>query len=120
LDFERFVVDGDFQGNAVINYCEPEVPFTRITEHKHFAPWEAHSGSVVYREYSRACEVGDTPYYPLALEQDVSLYRAYQKLAHSLPQVTFLGRLATYRYLDMHIVIEEALLEARRVLELLR
>ena len=54
LDFERFTYDGDYQGCAVMNYGEEEVPYTRITEHKHFAPWETHEGSVCYREFSRA------------------------------------------------------------------
>ena len=67
LDFEREVHDGDFQGCPVMNYCDPDVPFTRITEHKHFAPWESHERTVTYREFSRAAEPGDIPYYPIRL-----------------------------------------------------
>ena len=61
LDFERFTYQGDYQGCAVMNYGEEAVPYTRITEHKHFAPWEEHEGSVCYREYSRAAEAEDIP-----------------------------------------------------------
>ncbi|WP_312511177.1 UDP-galactopyranose mutase [Massilia sp.] len=65
LDFEVFRADGDFQGNAVINYCDGEKPYTRITEHKHFSPWEQHDKTICYAEYSRQCEEKDIPYYPI-------------------------------------------------------
>ena len=109
LDFERFQEDGDFQGNAVLNYCEEQVPYTRITEHKHFAPWETHRGTVCFREFSKATAPGDIPYYPLRLQQDLELLGRYQEYSSKVPGVTFVGRLGTYRYLDMHMVIEEAL-----------
>lgn len=110
LKFERFDKKGDFQGNAVINYCDEDVPWTRISEHKHFAPWEEHEKTVCYREYSALCGEDDTPYYPLRLNEDKELLRRYIERANQeeLP-VTFVGRLGTYRYLDMHVVIAEAL-----------
>ncbi len=109
LDFQREQVDGDFQGNAVINYCDADVRWTRIAEHKHFAPWESHAASIIYRETSRACGEGDTPYYPLRLTDEKRLLAAYVALAREQRGVSFVGRLGTYRYLDMHVTIAEAL-----------
>ncbi len=109
LDFERFTHDGDYQGCAVMNYGEVDVPYTRITEHKHFAPWESHEGSVCYREFSRAAEPGDIPYYPVRQVEEKALLADYVKLAEETPGVTFVGRLGTYRYLDMDVTIREAL-----------
>ena len=109
LDFERFTYDGDYQGCAVMNYGEESVPFTRITEHKHFAPWESHEGSVCYREFSRACTADDIPYYPIRQVKEKALLADYVDLAHETKGVTFVGRLGTYRYLDMDVTIREAL-----------
>ncbi|MGZ3214955.1 UDP-galactopyranose/dTDP-fucopyranose mutase family protein [Paracoccus sp. T5] len=113
LDFERFTYQGDYQGCAVMNYGDRAVPFTRITEHKHFSPWEAHEGSVCYREYARAAEPGDTPYYPVRLVQEKALLERYVALAQETRGVTFVGRLGTYRYLDMDVTVREALDAAR-------
>ncbi|WP_022708422.1 UDP-galactopyranose mutase [Paracoccus zeaxanthinifaciens] len=109
LDFERFTHQGDYQGCAVMNYGDADVPYTRITEHKHFSPWESHEGSVCYREYSRAAEPGDTPYYPIRLVDEKAMLAQYVALAEETPKVTFVGRLGTYRYLDMDVTIREAL-----------
>ncbi|MDJ0820528.1 MAG: UDP-galactopyranose mutase [Paracoccaceae bacterium] len=109
LDFERFTHVGDYQGCAVMNYGDENVPFTRISEHKHFAPWEEHDGSVCYREYSRACEPGDIPYYPIRQVREKALLAEYVALAEKAEGVTFVGRLGTYRYLDMDVTIREAL-----------
>lgn len=109
LKFERFDESGDYQGNAVINYCEESVPYTRIAEHKHFTPWEEHEDTVCFKEYSKLAEEGDTPYYPLRLANDKSLLEKYVNLANKESNVTFIGRLGTYRYLDMHVVIGESL-----------
>ncbi len=109
LIFERFDETGDFQGNAVINYCELEIPYTRISEHKHFTPWESHEQTVCFREYSKFCEVGETPYYPLRLNGDKALLERYVELAEKELNTTFIGRLGTYRYLDMHTVIGESI-----------
>lgn len=114
LDFERFSDTGDYQGCAVMNYGDREVPYTRITEHKHFSPWESHEGTVCYREYSRAAEPGDTPYYPIRLVEEKALLEQYVDLARATPGVTFVGRLGTYRYLDMDVTIREALDTAAR------
>jgi UDP-galactopyranose mutase len=116
LVFERFDETGDYQGNAVLNYCQEAVPYTRITEHKHFAPWEDHEDTVCFREYSKECEPGDTPYYPLRLTGDKELLERYACLAGKEAGVTFIGRLGTYRYLDMHVVIGESLDLSRRIL----
>lgn len=113
LDFERFTYDGDYQGCAVMNYGEEEVPFTRITEHKHFAPWESHEGSVCYREFSRAAGPDDIPYYPIRQVKEKALLSEYVALADKTEKVTFVGRLGTYRYLDMDVTIREALDTAR-------
>lgn len=87
---------------------------TRITEHKHFSPWESHEGTVCYREYSRAAESGDTLYYPIRLVEEKALLEQYIDLARATPGVTFVGRLGTYRYLDMDVTIREALDAAAR------
>ncbi|MBU3032250.1 UDP-galactopyranose mutase [Paracoccus marinaquae] len=109
LDFERFTHEGDYQGCAVMNYGDRDVPYTRITEHKHFSPWESHEGSVCYREYSRAAEPDDIPYYPIRMVEEKSLLSQYVELAQATPGVTFVGRLGTYRYLDMDVTIREAM-----------
>jgi UDP-galactopyranose mutase len=109
LDFERFTYQGDYQGCAVMNYGDRDVRHTRITEHKHFSPWETHEGSVCYREYSRAAEPCDIPYYPIRMVEEKELLAQYVALAQATPGVTFVGRLGTYRYLDMDVTIREAL-----------
>jgi len=109
LDFERFYADGDYQGTAVMNYCNEEVPFTRITEHKYFAPWEKHEKSVCYREFSRACQPSDIPYYPIRLVKEKALLNRYLDMAEAETNISFIGRLGTYRYLDMDVTIREAL-----------
>jgi UDP-galactopyranose mutase len=100
---------GDLQGNAVINYCDLDDPFTRIHEHKHFAPWEEHGRSLLFTEYSKETGSGDIPYYPKRLSADLALLSSYQARAQREKIVTFVGRLATYRYLNMDAVIAEAL-----------
>ena len=109
VTFERGEAEGDFQGNAVLNYGDPGVPFTRIHEHKHFTPWEDHTRTTYFREYSKETQPGDAPYYPKRLEADQRLLLEYRNLAAKERGVSFLGRLATYRYLDMEKVIGEAL-----------
>ncbi|MEY8881339.1 UDP-galactopyranose mutase [Donghicola sp. XS_ASV15] len=117
LDFERFNYEGDYQGCAVMNYGEVDVPYTRITEHKHFAPWENHEKSVCYREFSRAAEPADIPYYPIRQVKEKALLSEYVELANAASGVTFVGRLGTYRYLDMDVTIREALDTARGFVE---
>lgn len=120
LDFERDTCQGDYQGCAVMNYCEADIPFTRITEHKHFSPWESRSGSVIYREYSRECGPDDIPYYPIRLVAETALLAAYLERLAEIERVTFVGRLGTYRYLDMDVTIREALDTVRIFLALRR
>jgi UDP-galactopyranose mutase len=109
LAFEREEAAGDYQGAAIVTYCEDSVPYTRITEHKHLAPWESHARTVVFREYARAMEPGDIPFYPVRLHAAKALLERYVRRASAETGVTFLGRLGTFRYLDMHVVIGEAL-----------
>lgn len=109
LDFSAERHDGDYQGNAVINYCDESVPWTRIAEHKHFTPWECHDKTLIYRESSRECGPGDIPYYPIRLAKEKNQLARYVALAGAEHNVSFLGRLGTYRYLDMHVTIGEAL-----------
>jgi len=116
LDFERFDAEGDYQGCAVMNYCEESVPYTRVTEHKYFAPWESHDRTVCYREFSRRCEPGDIPYYPVHLVQEDSMLRQYAARARAEKNMTFVGRLWTYRYMDMDMTIRVALDVARSFL----
>ncbi|CAN7582168.1 UDP-galactopyranose mutase [Pararhizobium sp. LjRoot235] len=113
LDFERFTYKGDYQGCAVMNYGDVSTPYTRVTEHKHFSPWEDHAGSVCYREFSRACGPQDIPYYPIRLIDDKEQLAQYVARAARETSVTFVGRLGTYRYLDMDVTIREALDTAR-------
>ena len=109
LDFEKIEGEGDYQGCAVMNYCDETVPWTRITEHKHFAPWENHANTVCFREYSRAHQQNDIPYYPIRLLSDQTVLQRYIKLGKQEKNVTFVGRLGTYRYLDMDVAIIEAM-----------
>lgn len=120
LDFVREAHFGDFQGNPVINYCDQTVPWTRISEHKHFAPWEKHDRTVTFKEFSRACVEGDTPYYPIRLTKEKALLAHYVGRARDEAHVTFVGRLGTYRYLDMHVTIAEALHAAEHFVHALR
>ncbi len=117
LDFERFTYDGDYQGCAVMNYGDEEIPFTRITEHKHFSPWEEHKQSICYREFSRNCEEGDTPYYPVPLPNNQNKLDEYIMLAQKLQGLSFVGRLGTYRYLDMDVTIREAMNTAQQFIQ---
>ena len=119
LDFVEEVHDGDHQGCPVINYCDESVPYTRITEHKHFAEWEKHDRTVTYHEYSRLCGEDDVPYYPIRLVQEKEQLLQYVHSADGERGVTFMGRLGTYRYLDMDVTIHEALQTADRLIEAL-
>jgi UDP-galactopyranose mutase len=116
LRFEDLRDTGDFQGCAVLNYCDEAVPYTRVTEHKHFSGWEAPEGTVVSYEYASDCGPGDTPYYPLRLTGDRSGLDAYIAMAKATPGVSFIGRLGTYRYIDMDVAIREAFTTAEATL----
>lgn len=120
LDFEPIRAEGDFQGCAVLNYCDDSVPWTRISEHQHFAPWENHEKSLCFSEYSRACGPEDTPYYPIRLVAEKAQLARYVERARLERGVTFVGRLGTYRYLDMDVTIGEALETADAYVDALR
>lgn len=107
--FERAVAEGDYQGNPVINYADPEVPFTRVHEHKHFTPWEEHEKTTYFKEFSKETEEADIPYYPKRLTEDMEKLALYEEEVKKMDKIYFVGRLATYRYMDMHHVIGEAL-----------
>ncbi|MEO8822853.1 MAG: UDP-galactopyranose mutase [Ginsengibacter sp.] len=109
VTFESSVHDGDYQGTAQMNFCDEEVPYTRITEHKFFTPWETFDKTIIFKEFSKETSPDDVPYYPKRLKEDKVLLKKYRQKAESLSNVSFLGRLATYRYMDMHEVIGEAI-----------
>ena len=98
----------NYQGNAVVNYTEREVPYTRIIEHKHFE-FGTQRGTVITREYPAEWKEGDEPYYPLNNERNDALLARYQGLAKAKPHVIFGGRLGQYKYYDMDKVVEAAL-----------
>jgi len=112
LDFEQEVLPvGDFQGTSVMNYPDPDVPFTRIHEFRHFHPERDYPSdrTVIMREFSRFAERGDEPYYPVNTPGDRDRLLAYRERAKAEPGVLFGGRLGTYQYLDMHMAIGSAL-----------
>ena len=117
LDFERIDAIGDYQGCPVMNYADQDIPWTRITEHKHFAPSETHAKTIVYKEYSRFAEQSDTPYYPIRSAQSHPVLQAYLNRAAAEHNVTFLGRLGTYSYLDMDQCIMQARQAAKTFLD---
>lgn len=107
--FETEVLDCDnYQGNAVVNYTEREVPYTRIIEHKHFE-FGQQEKTVISREYSSEWKVGMEPYYPVNDEKNTRLFEKYQELAKAEGNVILGGRLGDYKYYDMDKVIEAAL-----------
>lgn len=108
LRFESKVLKGDYQGNAVINYTEEHVPFTRITEHKHFE-FKNQEKTVVTWEYPDDYDKSKIPYYPINNKRNQELYELYKKEAEKQDGLIFGGRLATYAYLDMGQTISTAL-----------
>ena len=119
LRFETETLDlENYQGNAVVNYTEYEIPYTRIIEHKHFEfgcqggygnTEAANLRTVITREYPAEWVKGAEPYYPINDEKNNALYEKYKLLAEKEERVIFGGRLGTYRYYDMHKVVSEAL-----------
>jgi UDP-galactopyranose mutase len=109
LTFQRLSDIGDYQGCAVLNYCDADIPYTRISEHKHFSPWESHQKTVCFKEFSSEATENDIPFYPIGLAAENKLLEQYRALAKTEKKVTFVGRLGTYRYLDMDVTIAEAL-----------
>ena len=112
FDTER-IEEENYQGNAVVNYTQREVPYTRVIEHKHFAPEEERKNpkdyTIISREYSEEWGPGSEPYYPVNDEKNGALYEKYRELAEKEENVIFGGRLGLYRYYDMDKVIRAAL-----------
>lgn len=107
--FEEEELDcSNYQGNAVVNYTDAATPFTRIIEHKHFE-FGLQPDTVISKEYSKEWKPGDEPYYPVNDKKNSTLYARYRALADKQDRVIFGGRLAEYKYYDMHQVIEAAL-----------
>lgn len=98
----------NYQGNAVVNYTEREVPYTRIIEHKHFE-YGTGKGTIITREYPATWKHGDEPYYPMNDDKNNSLYEKYKELAAEYPDILFGGRLGQYKYYNMDQVIRAAL-----------
>ncbi len=118
LRFEHELLEGEenYQGNAVVNYTERDIPYTRIIEHKHFE-FGNQPDSVITREYPMTWEKGEEPYYPVNNDKNTRLYEEYLALAENESNVIFGGRLGNYRYYDMDKVIEAALKTASKELE---
>lgn len=116
VKFETEILDMDnYQGNAVVNYTDREVPYTRIIEHKHFE-FGQQEKTVISREYSSEWKKGMEPYYPVNNAQNNQLYERYKQLAAKEKNVIFGGRLGSYQYYDMDKVVKEALERAKREL----
>ena len=115
LRFEtEFLADCDnYQGNAVVNYTERKIPYTRVIEHKHFE-FGTQSGTVITREYPALWQEGEEPYYPINDGKNETLFKKYLEMAKKKPHVIFGGRLGQYRYYDMDKVIAQALEAAER------
>ncbi len=108
FETEELPEEDNYQGNAVVNYTEREVPYTRIIEHKHFE-FQTGEGTVITREYPATWRKGDEPYYPINDEKNGALYAQYAELAKKEANVLFGGRLGQYKYYDMDKVIRSAL-----------
>ena len=110
VTFETELLEGveNYQGNAVVNYTDAETPYTRIIEHKHFE-YGTQPDTVISKEYSKEWQTGDEPYYPVNDTRNMELYARYKALADMQENVIFGGRLAEYKYYDMHKVIERAM-----------
>lgn len=107
FESEKLSVD-NFQGNAVVNFTERQVPYTRIIEHKHFDPVVTEH-TVITREYPSEWKIGDEPYYPVNDDKNMTLFKKYKELAKDKSNTKFGGRLGEYKYYDMHQVIKAAL-----------
>ncbi|WP_321373667.1 UDP-galactopyranose mutase [uncultured Draconibacterium sp.] len=116
LHFEHEVLETDnFQGNAVVNYTDREIPFTRILEHKHFE-FGQQKRTIITREYPHEYSKDNESYYPINDEKNQSIYEKYLKLSEKNKNIIFGGRLAEYKYYDMHQVIEKALDKAQQII----
>ncbi|AUN04128.1 UDP-galactopyranose mutase [Clostridium botulinum] len=109
LRFETEVLDlENYQGNAVVNYTDKETSYTRVIEHKHFE-FGTQQKTIVTKEYPSEWEKGDEPYYPINDKKNIELYEKYKDLAMKEDKILFGGRLADYKYYDMHHIVGKAL-----------
>ena len=117
LRFDTEILNTDnFQGNAVVNYTDADVPYTRIIEHKHFE-YGTQDSTIITKEYPKTWKRGDEPFYPINNEKNNILYSKYLTLAKQEKNVVFGGRLGMYRYFDMHNTIESSLECAKKELD---
>lgn len=117
LRFDTEILNMDnFQGNAVVNYTDADVPYTRIIEHKHFE-YGTQDSTIITKEYPKTWKRGDEPFYPINNEKNNILYSKYLTLAKQEKNVVFGGRLGMYRYFDMHNIIESSLECAKNELD---
>jgi len=98
----------NYQGNAVINYCDHNIPYTRILEHKHFEKIMTDKTVVTY-EYPEDCTQDTIPYYPVNCNDNQDIYKKYKDESKYLTNFIFGGRLSEYKYMDMHVVVESAI-----------
>ena len=105
---EKRLGEENYQGNAIVNYCDNSRKYTRIIEHKHFEKVDT-DHTVITKEYPQKYRRGLTPYYPINDKTNQDLYKKYKEMSNSLTNVMFGGRLAEYKYMDMHVVIESAM-----------
>ncbi len=115
LKFEHQTLDTDnYQGNAVVNYTEREIPYTRIIEHKHFE-FGSQPKTVITKEYPEEWNTEKEPYYPINDAKNTEMYKQYEQLAKADSHIVFGGRLAEYKYYDMHQVIGSALKKSKEI-----
>jgi UDP-galactopyranose mutase len=114
LRFETVELTGDFQGASIVNYAAADVPYTRIVEHKHFALQQCERTVITY-EHPQKYERGREPFYPIRDWRNTAVYERYRLLSQSTG-VIFGGRLGTYQYFDMHQVVGQAMVAAKREL----
>lgn len=116
LEFETWREKADnFQGNAVVNYADADTAWTRIVEHKHFSPNSSASGTVITKEFPTAWDSDKTPYYPVNDSENDDRYKLYRELAKNEMGMIFGGRLAEFKYYDMHQVIASAMSKFNRI-----
>lgn len=118
LRFETEVLDkSDFQGVAGVNYTSEKVEWTRIIEHKHFDLLENNKKTIITKEFPKKYDKMDIPYYPINDERNNQVYNKYKKLSEEYSNIIFGGRLAEYKYYDMHQIIGSALTKAKKELQ---
>jgi UDP-galactopyranose mutase len=119
LRFETETLDvSDYQGVAGMNFTDQDTPYTRIIEHKHFDLLKETKSTIITKEFPKKYESSDIPYYPVNDEVNNKIYHKYKELSTNYPNIIFGGRLAEYKYYDMHQIIGSALSKAEKILKL--